>query len=693
MNSPPLDFGVTVSPFPSATSNAHSSLSIHFVAASPGVIKVVETVKANPTQLGCESSHRFFRFIPTYSLSLLFSDVTVFMVNCFKKQHTGPASKQDARQSPVSPMFPTSPTLSDAETPYSTLSVDSDAHTVVSPHLVSNYEKHFYYHGVSGDPPQLLYRSDLETNPFPIPPPGTRFSKIPSKTANGIFGTPLNLIWDDQIVPQIFTVMKSNDIKCSALTTARFTTVADGNVTTGPDVVWIAVRPNTTKAEALRDVTPDILQIFTDSQITGIVVEWYEGEVSKLAGPALMSVVNRTHPTFGLNHPFNTGLGIPIARQSDDAQGTLTLLFKEVKTKDGKPSDRVLGVTNKHVACEVTTEDYQYDGTNPQYILVCGDCRLQRAMAEIKTAVSTGLRDAIKLIGEVADLESKVGTAEEDSRALRLTKSELEQRHEDNGLLETFFDQVNADWQNGDERRFGIVDWAPKISVGVDDRNYTRDIATFVIDETKLKNFVKNVVDLGALPFFSPFLPSTFPHSQSRLLTHRFSGNKFTAGGLEDLFWPIDATRKGRTIPANLQLPIPRALPRRRVLNPDTEDKNGEPLYIVGKYGNTTNLTLGRYSGMDGYTCDEFGIESREVVVYNYTKAEGRKTSGDFSDHGDSGSLIFTGDGDGLAVLHSGMSRGFHNHVTYGTPLWWAIQQIKVQYPYAEFYEITYSFD
>lgn len=90
------------------------------------------------------------------------------------------------------------------------------------------------------------------------------------------------------------------------------------------------------------------------------------------------------------------------------------------------------------------------------------------------------------------------------SRALRRTKTELEERNEDNGLLQTLFDQVNADWQNGDERRFGIVDWAPKISVQVDGRNYTRDIATFVIEETKLKNFEKNVVDLGALPFFLP---------------------------------------------------------------------------------------------------------------------------------------------------------------------------------------------
>ena len=51
-----------------------------------------------------------------------------------------------------------------------------------------------------------------------------------------------------------------------------------------------------------------------------------------------MSVEGNTNPKFGLNHLFNTGLGIPIARQSDDTQGTLMFLFKEMKTSSGDPS-------------------------------------------------------------------------------------------------------------------------------------------------------------------------------------------------------------------------------------------------------------------------------------------------------------------------------------------------------------------
>jgi hypothetical protein len=201
------------------------------------------------------------------------------MVDCLKRKYPVQAPPQDDTQLLASP---TSPTLSEAETLYSELSNDSDARTVVAPNLISKYEINFWYHGVSGNPPKLMWRSDLETNPFPIPPPGTNFFKIPTKTAHGVFNTPLNDVWDT-VAPRILASMKARGLKYSALKTARFSTVEDGkDETLGPIVLWIAVRPNTTNAGAVRDATPDILHILADVQITGVVVEWYEASVVKL---------------------------------------------------------------------------------------------------------------------------------------------------------------------------------------------------------------------------------------------------------------------------------------------------------------------------------------------------------------------------------------------------------------------------
>ena len=41
--------------------------------------------------------------------------------------------------------------------------------------------------------------------------------------------------------------------------------------------------------------------------------------IKRLANPALMAIEDHTSAALGLNHPFNVGLGVPIARQSYDA--------------------------------------------------------------------------------------------------------------------------------------------------------------------------------------------------------------------------------------------------------------------------------------------------------------------------------------------------------------------------------------
>lgn len=59
-------------------------------------------------------------------------------------------------------------------------------------------------------------------------------------------------------------------------------------------------------------------------------------------------MVDYTNPTFGIRHVLTAALGMHIAME--DAQGTISFFFHErQKKKGGKTSDRVLGVSNKHV--------------------------------------------------------------------------------------------------------------------------------------------------------------------------------------------------------------------------------------------------------------------------------------------------------------------------------------------------------
>ena len=103
------------------------------------------------------------------------------------------------------------------------------------------------------------------------------------------------------------------------------------------------------------------------------------------------------------------------------------------------------------------------------------------------------------------------------------------------------------------------------------------------------------------------------------------------------------------------------------------------------KDGNTTGLTVGRYAGLEAYLCNDLGVESIELAIYNYDKQ-----SGPFAASGDSGSLIFDGEGHMVGILHSGMLKDGSNHVTYATPAWWAIEQLMVKYPHADFNGIAF---
>ena len=152
-------------------------------------------------------------------------------------------------------MSPTS-TVSDADTVFSRYSSNSLALTVVTPDLISKYERDFYYHGLSGSPPPLLWRSDLEESPFPVPAPGDRYFSIPVKTAHDAIGTPLAAVWPT-VGPAIVASLKSRGIKYTAVKPVRFSLNSDEHL--GPAVVWIAIPPKSSEAGTVRDATPDIL--------------------------------------------------------------------------------------------------------------------------------------------------------------------------------------------------------------------------------------------------------------------------------------------------------------------------------------------------------------------------------------------------------------------------------------------------
>ena len=379
----------------------------------------------------------------------------------------------------------------------------------MEPDLVSEFERVHFYTGLSDNPPELLHRSDLLTNPFVIP--SGRHSSIPQKTAHGVFDPILKAIWRNTIAPEIIALLKdaNRGIHVSTILPVRFSTPdEDEKDVFGPIVIWISVHPNTTTAEACRDANPEILRILESHNIKDAAVHWIEGSVERMVGPAMLSVAYDTDPTHYIRRALTAVLGVPLAAEemaADDSQGSLGIYFHEGKDKKGDKSERVLAVTNKHVVSKVTSTDYELgrDGAAKQWMYVCGSRRFQHVVNETRALIAKNLSEASRLTKQLAGLLAKQ-PSEGDKKALKRLQRDLKTVNEDTVILEEFFNDLNSSWSDVYQRLIGWVDWAPKIHKDVDSRCYTRDIGVFELDKAKWeKEFKGNAVYLGAFCFIS----------------------------------------------------------------------------------------------------------------------------------------------------------------------------------------------
>ena len=158
------------------------------------------------------------------------------------------------------------------------------------------------------------------------------------------------------------------------------------------------------------------------------------------------------------------------------------------------------------------------------------------------------------------------------------------------------------------------------------------------------------------------------------------------------MFCPLGGGLTTFKFPNKRKLRIEGCATKEDLAHPAEFDSEGQRCLMVGKDGNTTDLTVGRYAGLVSFTQNEVGIESTELGIYN----SGSRTAEVFSAKGDSGSLVrpmTNGKARIVGQLHSGRNKGgsTSNHVTYCTPGWYLLGQIKKGFKYADFYRTTWS--
>lgn len=162
------------------------------------------------------------------------------------------------------------------------------------------------------------------------------------------------------------------------------------------------------------------------------------------------------------------------------------------------------------------------------------------------------------------------------------------------------------------------------------------------------------------------------------------------------MFCPVSGGPTTFKFPDERKLRIEGCITKKELAHPAELDSEGQHCLMVGKDGNTTNLTVGRYAGLVSFTRNQVGVESIELGIYNSgNKSNDDKIAEVFAKKGDSGSLVWhmkNGKGRIVGQLHSGQNRGglTNNHVSYCTPGWYLLSQIKKRFKYADFYRTTW---
>ncbi|KAF9054587.1 hypothetical protein BJ165DRAFT_1439979 [Panaeolus papilionaceus] len=570
-----------------------------------------------------------------------------------------------------------SPTLSDSSRLSGEETQVTDK-TSVTPQI-SDYERCTYYTGLttSNGHPDLLYRTGSSKAPWTQPT--GNFEIQPTKSFSVVCGMPINKVWRT-VGPQINRIVKDTIKKEYTIDLTRFiitdTTEPQHKKTLGPVVIWIGVAPGSTSADTARNVSADIQSILKISDIVDVEVEWHEAVTQKLIrsmGPNLLPVSHSLHTTVDHRRHLTATLGIPIStaeKEGRDQEGTMGFFFHEAVDLQGHPSEKVFGVSTRHVLRDKseTHHLYEFKGASAprQYVQVAGFHRFQAGLDAIKKDISdrtiiasTIAKDSAQLTTvNATDLDPEDNTLANDSKTMADFLSTQNVAIQE---LEKFHCLLMSQWSDISQRNIGHVHYSPPISVvGEGLERFTEDWGTVELFSEKFKkHFAGNVIDLGT---------------------------KLSPAELTNMLNPIKDGSPSFEYPPNRQFRIRGFVSQEELFQLHVSNsRNDHSDFIVLKDGCATGLTLGRYTGLESFRCDENGCESIELAIYNY---DDLKKGEEFSKKGDSGSLVVDSRGRMVGLLHSGKTRGPHStttFVTYLIPAWWIIDRIKTKYPHADF--------
>lgn len=459
----------------------------------------------------------------------------------------------------------------------------------------------------------------------------------------------LDNVWEDIIGPAMDAYLLGKQVQCTILNPLR---IGIAGQLSPPPVIMIGINHGTVSAESGLEIALHCRSILVQFQIEDVHVIVYESRYQRLASmykPAISA-----HPAATVREPFSTTLGIPICNaKTTNIEGTGGFFF----INTAKPGILHL-LTARHVLFHPDKEENtlyrfrEHSGEAKRKVMFMGEAAFNTRCDAIESAI--GARAII-----IEQLQRRLAAAdnledEEDATTERNAVEALMGKAESAiAAFKKLHADVTRDWKDEENRVIGHVTLSPPISFNNPDGGFTEDWAVVEIYPSLIAklNFVGNAIDLGSVEvdeltawmYPNPANPNSFKYPGDRLL--RFSG----VVSDEDMFKP----------------------------DPRTKDHDNDPVIMVLKNGNTTDLTVGRLNTIRAFTRFYFngkpGAMSKEVAVLPRNSK-----SGPFSDRGDSGSAVVDGKGRICGIITGGDGATEVSDCTFVTSINFLVKRLAV---------------
>lgn len=514
-----------------------------------------------------------------------------------------------------------------------------------APYIPSEVEaKHYLYGLPSNLKGRLIARSSAEVW---MKPTGPEAYLDPKELA------PLGVhkldseIWERTVGPAMDQYLLGKQVQCTLLHPVRIGTA--GQASPSP-VIMIGVEHDTLSAAIGVDIAIHCHSILIDNGIGDMHVIIYESKFCRSA--SLYKPTITANPVAIVREPFSTTLGIPICNATTpNFEGTGGFFFVDT----AKPGNLYL-LTARHVLFHPDRDEnklYSFrkgTGQAKKRVMLMGTAAFEARCEAIESAI--GAKELIldHLEGRLAGAD-KMEDREEAAAEREEVEPEIKKAKKAIVALGKLLVDVTRDWKVQENRVIGHVTLSPPITLNYGNDGFTDDWAVVQIEPSMISklNFICNAIDLGSVDvdeltawmYPHPANPTSFKYPIDRLL--RFSGTVSD----QEMFRP----------------------------NPKNKDHDNDPVIMVLKKGNTSDLTVGRLNTIRAFTREYFegkpGEMSKEVGVLPRNSK-----SGPFSYRGDSGSVVIDGKGRVCGILTGGDGATDVSDCTYVTSINFLIKRL-----------------